>query len=213
MKKFPYITILALFPFLWSCEGERNVNQNTSVIFDYAGNYTIILMDWQAYDKSDAITVDLDDDGVGSNNLLTEMINMYSIQDMRDCILTPNKEGDKATLRLFIPVFDYYVDSYNPDKILPMISVNDIDVSLNISADESNNTIKSDKFDKLSWPDENRVGLYTFGGIQLYNAMQDHIDLTIDHYLVYDFRSSKLIDGTVKVTLIRSSNPYYWIDK
>lgn len=201
MKRFIYAIIVALT--LISCGKEKHVNKEAEIINSYAGEYSILMMDWQAYGVRGVSAVDLDGDGTGSNELIVEMLNLSDYRFWANSRFIPNEDGKTATLQLMIPVMDYYRSDDYPNGILPTFSVNPACFNLNVSINEDCTNIVSNKFDHLEWPDEERISLCTFGGVQISEAysMYQRIYLTVDHYQVYDFFTSKLMDGALKIWL------------
>lgn len=158
-------------------------------------------MEWNKYGERGIYTVDIDGDGGSCNDIVQETLKMTDNSKWKNSTLYINKDGKTATFRAYIPVLDYY------DLTSGGLTLNDppfgfADIFLNVSMNEDG-ILESDKFDHLDWPDDNRIGLKTLSGIQISDSWIHHIYLTLDHYLVYDHATSTLIDGYVKVILVK----------
>lgn len=165
---------------------------------EYKGDYEIFFMDWTTTEKN-INTVDLDNNGCGSNDLMSELLglpNRFPVSKSR--LVQKNERG---TLFFYLPVVDYYTDP-GIKGISPTISVATIEIPLHLTVNEQG-VVESDLFTQLDWPDENRIGLKNLSDIKVIKASPDRIDIEVGHYLVYDYATQKLIDGSVKVWLTR----------
>ena len=179
------ILISALLTLLSSCSEKADTNEDIKSINDYAGEYSVVAMEWNKYGERGIYTVDIDGDGGSCNDIVQETLKMTDNSKWKNSTLYINKDGKTATFRAYIPVLDYY------DLTSGGLTLNDPPL------------LESDKFDHLDWPDDNRIGLKTLSGIQISDSWIHHIYLTLDHYLVYDHATSTLIDGYVKVILVK----------
>ena len=96
---------------------------------------------------------------------------------------------------------DYFTDP-GIKGISPTISVATVEIPLHLTVNEQG-IVESDLFTQLDWPDENRIGLKNLSDIKIIKASPDRIDIEVGHYLVYDYATQKLIDGSVKIWLSR----------
>mgnify|MGYP004563651835 CR=1 FL=1 len=196
---FAYLILSALF--LSSCHKNNLIDDETKNINDYVGEYSVYAMDWNKYGEKDVTTFDIDGDGRGTNDIVDETLKITDHSKWENSILSINKDEKTATLRAVIPVLDYY-NLVGAGTTLADPPFQFAKIFFNVTINE-NGTLKSDKFDHLDWPDENRIGLKTFGGVQITGSNDHHIYITIDHYLIYDHKTSTLIDGYLKLDLIK----------
>lgn len=182
---------------LSSCE-QKITSTKADVLSEYKGDYEIVFMDWTTTEKN-INTVDLDNNGCGSNDLMSELLglpNRFPVSKSRFV-----QKNERGTLFLYLPVVDYYTDP-GIKGISPTISVATVEIPLHLTVNEQG-VVESDLFTQLDWPDENRIGLKNLSDIKIIKASPDRIDIEVGHYLVYDYATQKLIDGSVKIWLSR----------
>lgn len=201
MKHFNITCLVVCALFLISCDKNAQTNDETKSINDYVGEYSVYAMDWNKYGERGVTLVDIDGDGRGTNDIVDETLKITDHSKWENSILSINKDEKSATLRAVIPVLDYY-NLVGVGITLADPSFQFAKIFFNVTLNEDG-TLKSDKFDHLDWPDDNRIGLKTFGGVQITGSNDHHIYLTIDHYLIYDHKTSSLIDGYLKLDLIK----------
>lgn len=197
MKNKSFICLFLSIAALSSCE-QKITSTKADVLSEYKGDYEIVFMDW-ATDEKNINTVDLDNNGCGSNDLMSELLglpNRFPVSKSR--LIQKNEKG---TLFLYLPVVDYYTDP-GIKGISPTISVATVEIPLHLTVNEQG-VVESDLFTQLDWPDENRIGLKNLSDIKIIKASPDRIDIEVGHYLVYDYATQKLIDGSVKIWLSR----------
>ena len=187
MKNKSLICLFLSIAALSSCE-QKITSTKADVLSEYKGDYEIFFMDWTTTEKN-INTVDLDNNGCGSNDRM-------SVSKSRLV-----QKNEKGTLFFYLPVVDYYTDP-GIKGISPTISVATIEIPLHLTVNEQG-VVESDLFTQLDWPDENRIGLKNLSDIKVIKASPDRIDIEVGHYLVYDYATQKLIDGSVKVWLTR----------
>ncbi len=185
-----------------SCQRDTPVEEDLKSIDDYVGEYSVDYMDWNKYGARGVTTVDIDGDGHYSNDIMQETFRITDNSKWEKSIVTVKKYGKTGTLRVIVPVLDYY-DVIGSDPVIPSPLFSFADIFLNISMNDDG-ILESDKFDRLDWPNDNRIGLKTFGGVQVTKSVYSHkIVLMIDHYLVYDYKTSKWIDGYLELGLYK----------
>lgn len=197
MKNKSLICLFLSIAALSSCE-QKITSTKADVLSEYKGDYEIFFMDWTTTEKN-INTVDLDNNGCGSNDLMSELLglpNRFPVSKSR--LIQKNEKG---TLFLYLPVVDYYTDP-GIKGISPTISVATVEIPLHLTVNEQG-VVESDLFTQLDWPDENRIGLKNLSDIKIIKASPDRIDIEVGHYLVYDYATQKLIDGSVKIWLSR----------
>lgn len=187
---------------LSSCQKNKAEDDDAKSIKDYFGEYSVYAMDWNKYGAKGITTVDIDGDG--SNEILLETLEIEDHSKWERSYVLPKRDGKSVVLRLCVPVLDYY-ETVDGDIIT---SGNSFMFSfptffLNLSMNDEG-YLSSDKFDRLDWPNEERIGLREFGGVQVTRSVYPyHIIITIDHYLVYDHFTSQLIDGYLTLHLMK----------
>ena len=197
MKNKSLICLFLSIAALSSCE-QKITSTKADVLSEYKGDYEIVFMDWTTTEKN-INTVDLDNNGCGSNDLMSELLglpNRFPVSKSR--FVQKNKRG---TLFFYLPVVDYFTDP-GIKGISPTISVATVEIPLHLTVNEQG-VVESDLFTQLDWPDENRIGLKNLSDIKIIKASPDRIDIEVGHYLVYDYATQKLIDGSVKIWLSR----------
>lgn len=160
-------------------------------------------MDWTT-DEKNITTVDLDNDGIRTNDLMAEISGISDRPIRKSRIAQKNERGtlsERGTLFFYLPVVDYYTDP-GIEGFLSTNLVADVEIPLHLTVNE-HGVVESDLFTLLDWPDENRIGLKNLSDIKIIKASPDRIDIEVGHYLVYDYATQKLIDGSVKVWLTR----------
>lgn len=160
-------------------------------------------MDWTT-DEKNINTVDLDNNGTGTNDLMAEISGISDRPIRKSRIAQKNERGtlsERGTLFFYLPVVDYYTDP-GIEGFLSTNSVADVEIPLHLTVTDQG-VVESDLFTLLDWPDENRIGLKNLSDIKIIKASPDRIDIEVGHYLVYDYATQKLIDGSVKVWLTR----------
>ena len=191
----PLIVLLGVL--LNSCEKEAS-DKYDILLQKYDGDYTITGMEWMS-NSGEVVAVDINGDGVASNDLLSEFEKIGV--KLSDSHLIPNYGKRRGKLRAKVPIIDYYQrDDHR------VFTVNSPDCFLNFMV-ASPDSLAFEPFDRLDWPDDERIGLRTFGGVTVVNAYPSHIDLNIERYLVYDYLSSEWVVGIVSVILSRNGNP------
>ena len=203
MKNKSLICLFLSIAALSSCE-QNIISTKAEILSEYKGDYEIFFMDWTT-DEKNINTVDLDNDGCSSNDLLAEMNGLSSGWPVRKSrIVQKNERGilsERGTLFFYLPVVDYYTTP-GIEGVLPTKSVAQVEIPLHLTVNE-HGVVESDLFTLLDWPDENRIGLKNLSDIKIIKASPDRIDIEVGHYLVYDYATQKLIDGSVKVWLTR----------
>ena len=197
MKNKSLICLFLSIAALSSCE-QKITSTKADVLSEYKGDYEIFFMDWTTTEKN-INTVDLDNNGCGSNDLMSELLGLSNRFPVSKSRLV--QKNEKGTLFLYLPVVDYYTDP-GIKGISPTISVATIEIPLHLTVNEQG-VVESDLFTQLDWPDENRIGLKNLSDIKVIKASPDRIDIEVGHYLVYDYATQKLIDGSVKIWLSR----------
>ena len=197
MKNKSLICLFLSIAALSSCE-QKITSTKADVLSEYKGDYEIFFMDWTTTEKN-INTVDLDNNGCGSNDLMSELLGLPNRFPVSKSRLV--QKNEKGTLFLYLPVVDYYTDP-GIKGISPTISVATIEIPLHLTVNEQG-VVESDLFTQLDWPDENRIGLKNLSDIKVIKASPDRIDIEVGHYLVYDYATQKLIDGSVKIWLSR----------
>lgn len=167
----------------------------------YEGEYEVVTMNWTPEGGKD-ITVDINDDGKSSNDLALEILSMTEHNPWKHSKLFPDYENKTGTLVLNIPIIDYYCQEEEDIPKLFQISFPEIIIRAGIN---NEGRLYSDRFESLEWPDEERVGLRSFGGVEIVNSHPGRIDLNIEHYMVYDYKTSQLMIGTMSVWLSKTS--------
>ena len=197
MKNKSLICLFLSIAALSSCE-QKITSTKADVLSEYKGDYEIVFMDWTTTEKN-INTVDLDNNGCGSNDLMSELLglpNRFPVSKSRFV-----QKNERGTLFFYLPVVDYFTDP-GIKGISPTISVATVEIPLHLTVNEQG-VVESDLFTQLDWPDENRIGLKNLSDIKIIKASPDRIDIEIGHYLVYDYATQKLIDGSVKIWLSR----------
>ena len=197
MKNKSLICLFLFIAALSSCV-QKITSTKADVLSEYKGDYEIVFMDWTTTEKN-IITVDLDNNGCGSNDLMSELLGLSNRFPVSKSRLV--QKNEKGTLFLYLPVVDYYTDP-GIEGISPTISVAAVEIPLHLIVNEQG-VVESDLFTQLDWPDENRIGLKNLSDIKIIKASPDRIDIEVGHYLVYDYATQKLIDGSVKIWLSR----------
>ena len=197
MKNKSLICLFLFIAALSSCV-QKITSTKADVLSEYKGDYEIVFMDWTTTEKN-IITVDLDNNGCGSNDLMSELLGLSNRFPVSKSRLV--QKNEKGTLFLYLPVVDYYTDP-GIEGISPTISVAAVEIPLHLIVNE-HGIVESDLFTQLDWPDENRIGLKNLSDIKVIKASPDRIDIEVGHYLVYDYATQKLIDGSVKIWLSR----------
>lgn len=197
MKNKSLICLFLSIAALSSCE-QKITSTKADVLSEYKGDYEIVFMDWTTTEKN-INTVDLDNNGCGSNDLMSELLGLPNKFPVSKSRLV--QKNEKGTLFLYLPVVDYYTDP-GIKGISPTISVATVEIPLHLTVNEQG-VVESDLFTQLDWPDENRIGLKNLSDIKIIKASPDRIDIEVGHYLVYDYATQKLIDGSVKIWLSR----------
>lgn len=194
MKQLCFLFV-PLFLTLSSCTKEMNpINCNDDQLKAYEGSYGVVMMDWVP-EEGLTTTVDINNDGVASNDLVTELMGIHSYDNWRKTMLIPDSRGNGGMLCVYIPIMDYYKGNdgnLNYSGVcFPLISV-----KVKLSEDGS---LSSERFERFEFPEENRIGLKTFGGVEITEALPGHITLHIDNYMVYDYVSRREIVGKMTV--------------
>lgn len=202
MKNKSLICLFLSIAALSSCE-QNIISTKAEILSEYKGDYEIVFMDWTT-DEKNINTVDLDNNGTGTNDLMAE-ISGISDRPIRKSRIAPKNErgtlSERGTLFFYLPVVDYYTDP-GIEGFLSTNSVADVEIPLHLTVTDQG-VVESDLFTLLDWPDENRIGLKNLSDIKIIKASPDRIDIEVGHYLVYDYATQKLIDGSVKVWLTR----------
>lgn len=202
MKNKSLICLLLSIAALSSCE-QKIISTKAEILSEYKGDYEIFFMDWTT-DEKNINTVDLDNNGTGTNSLMAEISGISDRPIRKSRIAQKNERGtlsERGTLFFYLPVVDYYTDP-GIEGFLSTNSVADVEIPLHLTVTDQG-VVESDLFTQLDWPDENRIGLKNLSDIKIIKASPDRIDIEVGHYLVYDYATQKLIDGSVKVWLTR----------
>ena len=197
MKNKSLICLFLSIAALSSCE-QKITSTKADVLSEYKGDYEIVFMDWTTTEKN-INTVDLDNNGCGSNDLMSELLglpNRFPVSKSRFV-----QKNERGTLFFYLPVVDYFTDP-GIKGISPTISVATVEIPLHLTVNE-HGVVEADLFTQFDWPDENRIGLKNLSDIKIIKASPDRIDIEVGHYLVYDYATQKLIDGAVKIWLSR----------
>lgn len=202
MKNKSLICLFLSIAALSSCE-QNIISTKAEILSEYKGDYEIVFMDWTT-DEKNINTVDLDNNGTGTNDLMAEISGISDRPIRKSRIAQKNERGtlsERGTLFFYLPVVDYYTDP-GIEGFLSTNSVADVEIPLHLTVNDQG-VVESDLFTLLDWPDENRIGLKNLSDIKIIKASPDRIDIEVGHYLVYDYATQKLIDGSVKVWLTR----------
>lgn len=202
MKNKSLIYLFLSIAALSSCE-QNIISTKAEILSEYKGDYEIVFMDWTT-DEKNINTVDLDNNGTGTNDLMAEISGISDRPIRKSRIAQKNERGtlsERGTLFFYLPVVDYYTDP-GIEGFLSTNSVADVEIPLHLTVTDQG-VVESDLFTLLDWPDENRIGLKNLSDIKIIKASPDRIDIEVGHYLVYDYATQKLIDGSVKVWLTR----------
>lgn len=202
MKNKSLICLFLSIAALSSCE-QNIISTKAEILSEYKGDYEIFFMDWTT-DEKNINTVDLDNNGIGTNDLMAEISGISDRPIRKSRIAQKNERGtlsERGTLFFYLPVVDYYTDP-GIEGFLSTNLVADVEIPLHLTVNE-HGVVESDLFTLLDWPDENRIGLKNLSDIKIIKASPDRIDIEVGHYLVYDYATQKLIDGSVKVWLTR----------
>ena len=204
MKRLRYIA-LAFALLTTSCNKVDKVDEYSAAMTSYSGDWEIVMMDWTPSDGK-VVAVDIDNDGYGSNDIVSELRTINNSSNWPKCRLIQNSDGKTGTFIMSIPVLDYYATDPDDASAGYLMGIPyGPAFRLNVSAEQVDGewTIVSDKFDHFDWPDDDRLGMKNFGGVQISDAYYNSMHLTVDHYLVYDYYTNKLLDGSVKVWLYK----------
>lgn len=202
MKNKSLICLFLSIAALSSCE-QNIISTKAEILSEYKGDYEIFFMDWTT-DEKNINTVDLDNNGIGTNDLMAEISGISDRPIRKSRIAQKNERGtlsERGTLFFYLPVVDYYTVP-GIEGFLSTNLVADVEIPLHLTVNE-HGVVESDLFTLLDWPDENRIGLKNLSDIKIIKASPDRIDIEVGHYLVYDYATQKLIDGSVKVWLTR----------
>ena len=195
-KKFFLFPLMAALFF--SCNPEEGPDKYDTILAQYEGDYQVESMEFTTQEGK-TVVVDLNNDKMASNDLLSEIIVLHSGASRMGTKFIPSYGKMSGMLDVKIPVMDYYntVYGYYDWSVSPSIHCF-LDVSIN-----EDDSLTSSTLDHLEWPDEERIGMKAFGGVSIKNAEPGRIDLSVERYMVYDYRTSKEMIGKVSVILSR----------
>ena len=189
--------LMALVALISSCSQDKGTDKYDSILAQYEGEYQVESMEFTTQ-EGNTVVVDLNNDKMASNDLLSEIIVLHSGASMMGTKFFPSYGKMAGTLDVKIPVMDYYTaDGYYVWSVSPSIQCF-LDVSIN-----EDGYLTSSTLDHLEWPDEERIGMKAFGGVSIKNAEPGRIDLSVERYMVYDYKTSKEMIGKVSVILSR----------
>lgn len=193
-KTYLLLTLVAL---ICSCSQDKGTDKYDLILAQYEGEYQVESMEFTS-EEGKTMVVDLNNDKKASNELLSELIVLHSGASRMGTKFFPSYGKRAGTLDVMIPVMDYYVSyGYYDWSVSPSIHCF-LDVSIN-----EDGSLTSSTLDHLEWPDEERIGMKAFGGVSLKNAEPGRIDLSVERYMVYDYKTSKEMIGKVSVILSR----------
>lgn len=197
MKTKYFLMLLFLAAIITSCNSDNTEDKYDLILEQYEGEYQLESMEWTP-EGGQAMLVDVNNDNKASNDLLEEIIIMNSGVTLYRTKFIPNYGEKTGTFTVMIPVLDYYQtsDVYG-GSVCPS---NLCFLKATINDDGS---LSSDVFEHLDWPDEDRIGLRAFGGVSIVSATPERIELNVDRYMVYDFRTSQRMIGKLSVLLTR----------
>ncbi len=197
IMKTKFFLLLFLAAIITSCNSDNAEDKYDLILEQFEGEYELESMEWTP-EGGRTMAVDINNDGKASNDLLEEIIIMHSGVKLNRTKFFPNYGEKTGTFTVKIPVLDYYQTSDIHDvNVSPS---NQCFLKANINEDGS---MTSEVFDHLEWPDEDRIGLRTFGGVSIVSATPQRIELNVERYMVYDFRTSQRMIGSVFVILER----------
>lgn len=194
-KKYLMLPLLAAI--ISSCTPDNPENKYDVILQQYEGEYELESMEWIP-EGGKTMVVDINDDKQASNDLLEEILVLHDGVKLNHTKFNPDYGKRSGTFSVKIPILDYYQteEVYSGN----ITSSHQCFLKANIGEDGS---MTSGVFDHLEWADEDRIGVWTFGGVSMESATPERIVLNVDRYMVYDFRTSKKMIGKVLVTLTR----------
>lgn len=201
MKRLLFLVpLFLLLTLLSACEVKVGKDQISEYLDIYSGSYQIMFMDWTA-DGDVVTTVDVNNDGHSCNDIYTEICHLDSRVLDAVAHFVPDNDCSNGTLYLSLPIIGYYdsIDYNNPIYIIefPTFALN-----TTISDD---GTLKSNIFDGFDWPSEKQIGLKAFKGVTISQSHPGTICVSVDNYMVYDFKTERLLNGSMTVWLTKCS--------
>ncbi len=192
---------LLLILLLTNCTKEETPEYE-KILSEYKGSYYIYGMFWEPHDKEDPEVVDINQDGVLSNELLGEILYLRPPEGWLKSSFESDTGDRRGILRVYIPMFNCYL--HNGDVSYHGVeNILSFELPMTVYTDSS---IHWGHFTAFSEIQEENVGLNTFADVSVESYRPNRIVLSVGHYYVYDFKTDNGYDGTLKVHLAKSES-------
>lgn len=190
-----YLALFVLVTGLFcSCRKESNSNSVKETANMICGTYNLKMIKWEGE------PVDVNNDGVASNNLYQELMDLPTNAENKDNytaqVFLYSEDMSKATISMMLPIQNYSISSDGRYPEVWMIG-NPLPMHLSYSID-SKGSIQVERFESFNLPEsDSRVELKRMKNGTISFDLNEHLTFRTE-YTLYDRLTKQLVDGVIQ---------------